>query len=40
MTLALTALVWGLTTARGSGWTDRVVLGSSAWPRRSRSRSF
>ncbi|GGR96847.1 MULTISPECIES: MFS transporter [Streptomyces] len=28
VTLALTALVWGLTTARGSGWTDRAVLGS------------
>ncbi|MFI5975439.1 MFS transporter [Streptomyces sp. NPDC051452] len=28
VSLALTALVWGLTTARGSGWTDRAVLGS------------
>lgn len=28
VTLALTALVWGLTTARGAGWTDARVLGS------------
>ncbi|MFE0508664.1 MFS transporter [Streptomyces sp. NPDC058964] len=28
VTLALTCLVWGLTTARGSGWTDARVLGS------------
>ncbi|MER7827707.1 MFS transporter [Streptomyces sp. NPDC096097] len=26
VTLALTALVWGLTTARGAGWTDAGVL--------------
>lgn len=30
VTLALTALVWGLTTARRSGWTDGSVLGSFA----------
>jgi len=28
VTLALTFLVWGLTTARGAGWTDGRVLGS------------
>ncbi|MGW3327391.1 MFS transporter [Streptomyces virginiae] len=28
VTLALTSLVWGLTTARGAGWTDARVLGS------------
>ncbi|MGW2207112.1 MFS transporter [Streptomyces sp. NPDC001774] len=28
VTLALTALVWGLTSARGSGWTDPTVLGA------------
>ncbi|MFD7781881.1 MFS transporter [Streptomyces nojiriensis] len=28
VTLALTCLVWGLTTARGAGWTDVRVLGS------------
>ncbi|MFF3919184.1 MFS transporter [Streptomyces sp. NPDC001852] len=28
VTLALTALVWGLTTARGVGWTDGRVLGA------------
>ncbi|MFF4448442.1 MFS transporter [Streptomyces sp. NPDC001502] len=28
VTLALTCLVWGLTTARGAGWTDALVLGS------------
>ncbi|MGW7525966.1 MFS transporter [Streptomyces sp. NPDC054783] len=28
VTLALTALVWGLTTARGDGWTDSRVLGA------------
>ncbi|MFD7082365.1 MFS transporter [Streptomyces sp. NPDC059918] len=28
VTLALTCLVWGLTTARGAGWTDGGVLGS------------
>ncbi|MCX4960728.1 MFS transporter [Streptomyces virginiae] len=28
VTLALTSLVWGLTTARGAGWTDSRVLGS------------
>ena len=28
VTLALTCLVWGLTTARGSGWTDARVLGA------------
>ncbi|MGW6840946.1 MFS transporter [Streptomyces sp. NPDC054958] len=28
ITLALTCLVWGLTTARGAGWTDARVLGS------------
>ncbi|MFF4388778.1 MFS transporter [Streptomyces sp. NPDC001552] len=28
VTLALTCLVWGLTTARGAGWTDARVLGS------------
>nr|WSW47859.1 MFS transporter [Streptomyces sp. NBC_01001] len=28
VTLALTFLVWGLTTARGAGWTDARVLGS------------
>ncbi|MDF9817018.1 MFS transporter [Streptomyces sp. SPB162] len=28
VTLALTCLVWGLTTARGAGWTDPRVLGS------------
>ncbi|WP_406365947.1 MFS transporter [Streptomyces sp. NBC_01546] len=30
VTLALTALVWGLTTARRSGWTDTAVLGAFA----------
>ncbi|WP_262061925.1 MFS transporter [Streptomyces sp. STR69] len=30
VTLALTALVWGLTTARRSGWTDPAVLGAFA----------
>ncbi|MFF0393440.1 DHA2 family efflux MFS transporter permease subunit [Kitasatospora sp. NPDC004615] len=30
VTLALTALVWGLTTARRSGWTDSQVLGAFA----------
>ncbi|MFJ3723454.1 MFS transporter [Streptomyces sp. NPDC090045] len=30
VTLALTALVWGLTTARRSGWTDTTVLGAFA----------
>ncbi|MEV7560670.1 MFS transporter [Streptomyces sp. NPDC089795] len=30
ITLALTALVWGLTTARRSGWTDASVLGAFA----------
>ncbi|MFJ7207057.1 MFS transporter [Streptomyces sp. NPDC098789] len=28
VTLALTSLVWGLTTARGAGWTDARVLGA------------
>lgn len=28
VSLALTCLVWGLTTARGSGWTDTRVLGA------------
>ncbi|MET8625864.1 MFS transporter [Kitasatospora sp. NPDC004669] len=28
VTLALTCLVWGLTTARGAGWTDGGVLGA------------
>ncbi|MFD7613707.1 MFS transporter [Streptomyces sp. NPDC059828] len=28
VTLALTCLVWGLTTARGTGWTDARVLGA------------
>ncbi|MFF4852110.1 MFS transporter [Streptomyces sp. NPDC001194] len=28
VTLALTCLVWGLTTARGAGWTDGAVLSS------------
>ncbi|WP_406511479.1 MFS transporter [Streptomyces sp. NBC_00161] len=28
ITLALTCLVWGLTTARGAGWSDAGVLGS------------
>ncbi|MCM2424817.1 MFS transporter [Streptomyces sp. RKAG337] len=28
VTLALTCLVWGLTTARGAGWTDGRVLGT------------
>ncbi|WP_344445272.1 MFS transporter, partial [Kitasatospora nipponensis] len=28
VSLALTCLVWGLTTARGAGWTDGRVLGS------------
>ncbi|MFB7262402.1 MFS transporter [Streptomyces nojiriensis] len=28
VTFALTCLVWGLTTARGAGWTDAPVLGS------------
>ncbi|WP_354644548.1 MFS transporter [Kitasatospora camelliae] len=28
VTLALTCLVWGLTTARSSGWTDGTVLGA------------
>ncbi|MFI7599153.1 MFS transporter [Actinoplanes sp. NPDC049681] len=28
VTLALTCLVWGLTTARGAGWTDARVLGA------------
>ncbi|MER7465334.1 MFS transporter [Streptomyces sp. NPDC097981] len=28
VTLALTCLVWGLTTARGTGWTDAGVLGA------------
>ncbi|MER5729035.1 MFS transporter [Streptomyces sp. NPDC002138] len=28
VTLALTCLVWGLTTARGSGWADAPVLGA------------
>ncbi|WP_369184884.1 MFS transporter [Streptomyces sp. Y1] len=28
VTLALTCLVWGLTTARGAGWTDDRVLGA------------
>ncbi|MGW6873827.1 MFS transporter [Streptomyces xanthophaeus] len=28
VTVALTCLVWGLTTARGAGWTDGRVLGS------------
>ncbi|MFD7838714.1 MFS transporter [Streptomyces sp. NPDC059761] len=30
VSLALTALVWGLTTARRSGWTDTAVLGAFA----------
>ncbi|MGW6987663.1 MFS transporter [Streptomyces sp. NPDC054946] len=30
ITLALTSLVWGLTTARRSGWTDASVLGAFA----------
>ncbi|MEJ8660982.1 MFS transporter [Streptomyces sp. MS1.AVA.4] len=30
VTLALTCLVWGLTTARGTGWTDARVLGALA----------
>ncbi|MFF4958853.1 DHA2 family efflux MFS transporter permease subunit [Streptomyces sp. NPDC001222] len=30
VTLALTALVWGLTSARSSGWTDTRVLGAFA----------
>ncbi|WP_405016304.1 MFS transporter [Kitasatospora sp. NBC_00070] len=30
VTLALTCLVWGLTTARGAGWTDARVLGTLA----------
>ncbi|MEU1661007.1 DHA2 family efflux MFS transporter permease subunit [Streptomyces griseofuscus] len=30
VTLALTALVWGLTTARRTGWSDSFVLGSFA----------
>ena len=30
VTLALTALVWGLTTARRSGWTDSAVLAAFA----------
>ncbi|MCI3277802.1 DHA2 family efflux MFS transporter permease subunit [Streptomyces cylindrosporus] len=30
VTLALTALVWGLTSARRSGWTDTAVLGAFA----------
>ncbi|MET7976035.1 MFS transporter [Streptomyces mirabilis] len=30
VTLALTALVWGLTTARREGWTDTAVLGAFA----------
>ncbi|MCX4750499.1 MFS transporter [Kitasatospora sp. NBC_01287] len=30
VTLALTCLVWGLTTARGAGWTDGRVLGALA----------
>ncbi|MFK4105770.1 DHA2 family efflux MFS transporter permease subunit [Streptomyces sp. NPDC019531] len=30
VTLALTALVWGLTSARRSGWTDTTVLGAFA----------
>ncbi|WP_330300260.1 MFS transporter [Streptomyces sp. NBC_00503] len=30
ITLALTCLVWGLTTARGAGWSDAGVLGSLA----------
>jgi MFS family permease len=30
VTLALTALVWSLTTARGTGWTDSSVLGGFA----------
>ncbi|MEU6986726.1 MFS transporter [Streptomyces sp. NPDC046324] len=30
VTLALTALVWGLTSARSSGWTDPTVLGAFA----------
>ncbi|MFE6840205.1 MFS transporter [Streptomyces sp. NPDC057705] len=30
VTVALTCLVWGLTTARGAGWTDSGVLGSLA----------
>ncbi|MFF2128625.1 MFS transporter [Streptomyces olivochromogenes] len=30
VTFALTALVWGLTTARSSGWTDTAVLGAFA----------
>ena len=30
VTLALTALVWGLTTSRRSGWTDTTVLGAFA----------
>ncbi|AZM45140.1 MFS transporter [Streptomyces sp. WAC 06738] len=30
VTLSLTAVVWGLTTARGSGWTDTRVLGAFA----------
>ncbi|MFI1395881.1 MFS transporter [Streptomyces sp. NPDC020681] len=30
VTLALTCLVWGLTTARGTGWTDVQVLGALA----------
>ncbi|MFG2485621.1 MFS transporter [Streptomyces virginiae] len=30
ITLALTSLVWGLTTARRSGWTDDSVLGAFA----------
>ncbi|MET9669549.1 MFS transporter [Streptomyces sp. NPDC006475] len=30
VTVALTCLVWGLTTARGTGWTDARVLGALA----------
>ncbi|MEV6397697.1 MFS transporter [Streptomyces sp. NPDC051907] len=30
VTVALTCLVWGLTTARGAGWTDARVLGALA----------
>ena len=32
VTLALTCLVWGLTTARGAGWTDARVLGALPAP--------
>ena len=35
VTLALTCLVWGLTTARGAGWTDARVLGALGGRRRA-----